>query len=538
VSLPTRERMRQQRVSLFTENAITMMQTHIVPSRRLKWTGLVLLLAAGTFGATIAGQERAQAPKRQPLLDAGGYVKEDQYIVPDLPDTEKAYAKIDGLKMKALVNEIVAISRKSRDDGNKYWGRIAGTKYEAMTADLLEAKFRKLGMTDINRPEFPLRPQWFPTDWDVSASGGGKTLTFSSLRPALGSKATPPAGLDVDAVWVGLGTAADFAGRDVRGKAVVIHTMLSPGQMGQSAIAEGAFKRATEAGAAAIIGVWGYYDNMAVWQGLGGGFASPNSPPGFFVGFEDGKKLRDLIGAGPTRVKMTLKTEERENLKSVSIWGTLPGTTDETIIVMAHMDGWFDAALDNASGLSVMLTLAEHFAAVPKEKRRRNMLFIGTAGHHVGSPNATYLRDKRPDLLAKTALMINCEHVSATQTLNWGTNLRRSTAVWPRRWNVNGSAKLTDTVLAAYKTFGVGVVGDMDPTATGEMGAIFRLAPSLQVIRSPELKHTDADVPEMVPAVGLASVGRAFAKIVDEVNKLDRKVLLPETPTTTAAPGR
>ena len=95
----------------------------------------------------------------------------------------------------------------------------------------------------------------------------------------------------------------------------------------------------------------------------------------------------------------------------MSIYGTLPGTTDENIIVMAHMDGWFDAALDNASGLSVMLTLAEHFAQVPKDKRRRNMMFIGTAGHHVGSPNATYLRDKRADLLAKTALMINCEHV-------------------------------------------------------------------------------------------------------------------------------
>src|SRR6185503_3976367 len=279
----------------------------------------------------------------------------------------------------------------------------------------------------------------------------GKTLTFPSLRPALGSAAIPN-GLVADAVWVGLGTVADFAGRDVRGKAVVIHTMLSPGQMGQSAIAEGAFKRATEAGAAAIIGVWGYYENMAVWQGLGGGFASPNSPPGFFVGFEDGKKLRDLIGAGPTRVKMTLKTEERENLKSISIYGTLPGTTDETIIVMAHMDGWFDAALDNASGLSTMLTLAEHFAQVPKERRRRTMIFIGTAGHHVGSPNAIYLRDKRADLLAKTALMINCEHVSASQTLNWDTRLRRSTAVWPRRWNVNGSPKLTDLVLSAYRT--------------------------------------------------------------------------------------
>jgi hypothetical protein len=143
----------------------------------------------------------------------------------------------------------------------------------------------------------------------------------------------------------------------------------------------------------------------------------------------------------------------------------------------------------------------------------------------VGSPNAIYLRDKRADLLAKTALMINCEHVSASQTLNWDTRLRRSTTVWPRRWNVNGSAKLTDLVLAAYKTFGVGVVGDMDPTATGEMGAIFKLTPSLQLIRSPENKHTDADIPEYVPAVGLEAVGRAYAKIIDEANKLDLKAL-------------
>jgi hypothetical protein len=515
-----------------------MMTRHLDTRSGARFAGLALLFFALAGGAATAGQERAQAPQRQPLLDQGGYVREDQYVVPDLPDSEKAYARIDGLKMKALVNEVVAISRKSRDDGNKYWGRIAGTKYEAMTADLIEARFRKLGLVDINRPEFPLRPQWFPTDWDVSASGGGKTLTFSSLRPALGSKPTPPGGLEADAVWVGLGTAADFAGRDVRGKAVVIHTMLAPGQMGQSAIAEAAFKRAGDAGAAAILTIWGYYDNMAVWQGLGGGFSSPNAPPGFFLGFEDGKKLRDLIGAGPVKVKMSLKTEEREGLKSVSIFGTLPGTTDENVIVMAHMDGWFDAALDNASGIAVMLTLAEHFAAMPKEKRRRNMIFIGTAGHHVGSPNAIYLRDKRADLLAKTALMINCEHVSATQTLNWATRLRRSTTVWPRRWNVNGSARLTDLVLSSYRSFGVGVVGDMDPTATGEMGAIFRLAPSLQIIRSPENKHTDADVPELVPAVGLAAVGRAFAKIVDEANKLDRKALLPETPANTAPAGR
>ena len=513
------------------------MMNRLIPTMTpQRWSGLALLVALGAAGPTLIGQQppappaAPAAPLRQPLIDSSGYVREEAYIPAPLPDSERPYAKIEGAKMKAVVNEVVAISRKSRDAGDKYWGRIAGTKYEAMTADLLEAKFRKLGMVDINRPVFDLRPQWFPVDWNVSATGGGKTLTFPSLRPALGSAATPPNGLDLDAVWVGLGTAADFQGREVRGKAVVIHTMLSPGQMGQSAIFDGAFRRASEAGAAAIVTVWGYYDNMAVWQGLAGGFSSPNTPPGFFVGFQDGKRLRDLIGAGPVKLQLSLKTEERPDLKSVSIFGTLPGTTDENILVMAHMDGWFDAALDNASGIATMMAVADHFAAIPKERRRRNLIFIGTAGHHVGSPNAIYLRDKRADLLAKTALMINCEHVSATQTLNWDTRLRRSTAVWPRRWHVNGSPRLQDLVLASYRTFGVGVVADMDPTATGEMGAIHKIRPSLQIIRSPENKHTDADIPELVPAVGLEAVGRAFAKIIDEANKLDMAALVPTTP--------
>ncbi len=243
--------------------------------------------------------------------------------------------------------------------------------------------------------------------------------------------------------------------------------------------------------------------------------------------------MRDLIAAGPTKLKMRLQTEMREGLKTQSVYGTLPGTTDESIIVLAHMDAYYDGALDNASGLSVMVAMAEHFSKVPRERRRRSMVFVGTAGHHVGSPNSPYLRDQRADLIAKTAVMINCEHVSAAQTLNWGTRLRESTGIEPRRWWVHGSRKLFDVVLGSYQTFGVSVVGDMDPSATGEMGQIDMIAPSLQLIRSPEHKHTDHDIPEFVPAVGLEAVGRAFAKIVDEVNKIDLKDLRA---TPSAAP--
>ena len=497
-------------------------------SRSLARTAGLAGLVFASASAVALTVHAQQAPRPQPLLDPSGVVREDAFApTPALTGTDRQYADITGDRMKAIVNDVVAISRRSRDDGNKYWGRISGTKYEVMTADLIEARFNSLGMTEIHRKEFDLPPQWFPIDWSLTATGGGKSQTFATLLPALSSVPTGGS-LDLEAVWVGLGTAADFAGREVRGKAVVFHTMLAPGEMGQSAVFDGAIRRAQDAGAAALIGIWGYYENYAVWQSLGRTVYSADVKiPGFWLGFEDGKLLRDQLAAGPTRVTLNLTTEMRTGLKSPSIYGTLPGTTDESVLVLAHMDGWFDAALDNASGLSVMLTLAEHFSKVPRAERRRNIVFIGTAGHHVGSPNSPYLRKERPDLIAKTALMINCEHVAAVQTLNWSTRLRGTTNVAPRRWWVHGSPRLLDIVLGAYRTFGVTVVGDMDPSASGEIGQIDRIAPSVQLIHSPEIKHTNRDVPEVVPGVGLEAVGRAFAKIIDEVNRVDLAGLLP-----------
>ena len=64
-------------------------------------------------------------------------------------------------------------------------------------------------------------PQWFPQSWDVTVTGNGKTISLESAQPDYGAAGTSAGGLDLDAVYVGLGSEADFAGRDVKGKAVV-----------------------------------------------------------------------------------------------------------------------------------------------------------------------------------------------------------------------------------------------------------------------------------------------------------------------------
>ena len=314
-------------------------------------------------------------------LDPNGNVREGAYIRLPLSAADQRYTSIDGTRMKQLVREVTEISLANRDDRTKYWGRIAGTRGEEMARVYVERKFRELGLSDIRSQEFDLPTQWFPAGYDISVEAGGRSYRFDSLVPALRSNPTDGR-LDLEAVWVGTGSTADFHGRDVSGKAVFIHSIPAPGSMGHSAGAswEGAIRRAQDLGAAAIFVIYGISDNFTIWQSLGGDITTP----GAFMGYRDGNTVKELLGRGETvRVKMQVDIDYRDGLTSASIFGTLPGTTDEEIYILAHLDGYFEAALDNASGISVMLTLAEHFAARPQSERRRNIIFVGTAGHHV-----------------------------------------------------------------------------------------------------------------------------------------------------------
>jgi hypothetical protein len=199
------------------------------------------------------------------------------------------------------------------------------------------------------------------------------------------------------------------------------------------------------------------------------------------------------------------------------------------VLVIAHMDGFFQAASDNASGLAVMIGLLDYYARIPQSERPRTIRFLGSVGHHSG-PGTSWLGENSATALANTAFAINLEHVAITRAKYWGPRLRMMNAVSPMRWWLYASPQALDVVLDAFDRFNVGITADMDPGASGEMGRMARLVPSMQVITSPEIKHTEQDTPEWVPAVGLEQIARAYAKIIDDVNRLDRRDVLPTGP--------
>ena len=139
------------------------------------------------------------------------------YIKWPLLASQQAYADIDGNHMKSLVKEIVAISEKSRTDGNQNWGRHAGTIDDKMTRDWVVQRFQRIGLEGIRDQPVTQAPRWWPNSWEASIVSRGKTTALKTVV-ALGGDSTPTAGVDLPIVWVGLGAAADFQGKDVKGR--------------------------------------------------------------------------------------------------------------------------------------------------------------------------------------------------------------------------------------------------------------------------------------------------------------------------------
>jgi hypothetical protein len=472
----------------------------------------VFVMGSRVYQANAAGQRERPATSSSAPVFVGW----------PLPATGKAYGTIDGKHLWQYVKEKGDIAERYRDQGHpQFWGIIAGTSGDVEDAQWMLEKYQQIGLTDthIQTVRF-FHPQWAPESWEVTATAAGKTMPLTSAQPPYAAASTGGKVLDLPAAYVGLGSEADFAGRDVRGKAV----FFIRGQLGYNMGPADVLKRAEDNGAAAIFGSDFRGGNYSVQS-----YRASTTVPTFNLGTQDALTMRDLIGKAPAgdppRIKIRLDAKWDPNQKTFLVWGTLPGATDETIYVIAHRDGWFRAAGDNSSGVATLLGLAEYFAKVPQSQRRRTMIFIGTDGHHQNSPGGygrEWLAMNREKFFSKTALMINAEHPSQVLTYG-GTNGWTETTI-PLQWYAGGSSRpqLTKIAVDAFREFGVPLWAQPSQTPPGgDLGPFRGFLPGV-VVQSNDFiyMHTSGDNPDTIPWSGLEAATRAYAKIIDEVNKL------------------
>lgn len=108
-------------------------------------------------------------------------------------------------------------------------------------------------------------------------------------------------------------------------------------------------------------------------------------------------------------------------MDSHNVVGVIPGSgsrgsaDSENIIVTCHHDAPFASAVEDASGLAVLLALAKSFGASRGKsgKLRRDLVFVASSGHfHGGVGNRAFVERHGQGILKRTVAALGVEHVA------------------------------------------------------------------------------------------------------------------------------
>jgi hypothetical protein len=465
------------------------------------------------------------------------------YATPDLEPLslrlapgDDPYAGIEGREVHEYLVDVVRITEEERPQKAKYWGRIAGTQAELAVAEYMADRFGEFGLEDVRTEDVNGNAQWWPVDWALTLVGdsgygeGTADHRFTSAFPAplLGTGAMSVDNLEAELIYVGRGHSLDLLHRDVAGKIALVRADMQPDPFFQTA--RGHIEDIVEAGAVAVVI---YMDAPGNHQYVLERLGSPDAPC-FLLGGDDGRFLAEVMAAAgesrALRMRVSMEAEVRPSWRSKNIAGLIPGETDEYVIVTAHLDGFFTAANDNASGLASLLALARHFAE-RSSGLRRNHLFVGTSAHHEFSDGAKAFVAAHPDIMEKTVLVMNIEHPSSIQSYYRGPLKLERVTVPGQLMVTTGQSKRALAVsnanpllISIYKEgidrYGLVVDATIERRPTGDAFDFFLAGKTVvQIIDANLWFHSSGDRIDTMHPNGLERATRLYAYVLDQIDQ-------------------
>jgi hypothetical protein len=317
------------------------------------------------------------------------------------------------------------------------WMAKLGPKYTGNRAHRTFVEFlaKYLGDAglDVSRDHYSF-PRWEARRWEIMVTpqtGSVFAPPVTSYFPYSG--ATSSSGVTGDLIYAGTGPDFEISDK-LKGKIAVIDCPTSERPYGEwykvwgvypsdvkfpSSVrpARSSVNQLTDfqkAGALGVILSWtDISDANAADQYTP--FSRPiQNIPALWVGRETGATLRILARDG-ARATLTLEAEVTPDSPTDTLIATLPGASpDEAIIVNTHTDG--PNAIEENGGLGI-LALAKYFAQIPKDQRRRTLVFALTTGHFAGPwvPSIRGVIDKHPELIKKTVAAVTIEHLGCRE---------------------------------------------------------------------------------------------------------------------------
>ena len=327
----------------------------------------------------------------------------------------------------ALANELSGETAKRDLEFISRQHRMRASKGISIAAEFVAEQARVYGLEDVEILKFPAdgktfygtqkaRPAWnaeFAELWEMGADGRPRTLIASwDAMPLVLAQDSESGNVTAELVDVGAGTSeADYAGKDVRGKLVLV-----------SAQPEAVFRLAVEKyGAAGILSyaqnqrtAWfGENDNLIRWGHLDS--FTDTKTFGCMLSLKQARGFQARLARGE---KIILKAEVRAGrepgnyeIPTAVIRGADPNLRDEEIAFSCHLDHPRPGANDNASGcvtiLEVGRTLAKLIREGKIERPRRSIRFIWPPEIE----GTLALLNARPDITKRIKAVIHMDMV-------------------------------------------------------------------------------------------------------------------------------
>ncbi|HEY8547749.1 MAG TPA: M28 family peptidase [Acidimicrobiales bacterium] len=294
---------------------------------------------------------------------------------------------------------------------------------------------------------------------------------------------------------------------------LVGHTHLTPSQSGMD------LEPTTEAGAAAFIG------SLKDHPGDPYTFYAPYDAheveiPAVFVRGSDGDWIHQQLAAGPVRIKLSVQGT-KDQARTHNVVGELPGADDDIVIVGSHHDGPWASAVEDGSGIALVLAQAKYWASRPQEERPHRMVFVLHAAHMAGWVGQKAFVAEHADELERTVLEVHLEHAGKDVVEENGELVDTGLPV-PRWFFTSRNPELEESVYSALEAEDLKRSLILAPDAISGRPPTDGVAyydagvPIMNFLGAPWYLFHEADTLDKVDKENLVGITRAVIRIIGD----------------------
>ena len=209
----------------------------------------------------------------------------------------------------------------------------------------------------------------------------------------------------------------------------------------------------------------------------------------------------------------------RYDITSYNVVGELPGADEDLVIIGSHHDGPWASAVEDASGVAMVLAQAAYWSRIAPAQRPHRLIFLLNAGHMSGGAGVRGFIERHRAALSGAVLEVHLEHAASEIVAREG-RLVASGQPEPRWWFTSRIERLETTVREAIAAEQLDRSLILPPDVFGPMpttdGGPFHLAgvPLVNFLTAPFYLFDAIDTLDKIHRPSLVPVTRAAIRII------------------------